>query len=324
MKEEDCLTVLEEALITFKQAEIHTSQATYFIQQRLGAFSFRKKKSLPTSLNTAHNRSKKHLLPEGIPDQYLIGLGLMGTNGKVNASQAHKFRQINRFLELVVHTLNSMPEGRPFHIVDMGCGKAYLTFALYHYLREVKGIDVELTGVDRRADVIAGCRELAETLGYHGLHFVQSDIESFTPSLSVDAVVSLHACDTATDDALAKALEWNTQYIFVAPCCQHELYNQVQSEELGCLLKHGILKERFAALVTDAARAELLNANGYKTQIVEFIDLEHSPKNLLIRAEKGPSDPRAEQAKKNYRRMKDALRINPKLENLLSDFPSAQ
>lgn len=318
VSERDILSSLAEAMMHFKQAVIRLEHVEFHLQLQGEEFSWKKKEATTRLEQVSHNRAKQHPLPDGVPDNYLIGLGLMSVSGKVIAAKAHKFRQINRFLELVEQTLGDISTTRPFHIVDLGCGKAYLTFALYHYLHEVKGIPVLLSGVDRREDVISQCRTLAKTLNYSNLQFHQEDIGTFQPATAVDAVVSLHACDTATDDALASAIEWKAKYIFAAPCCQHELFKQVDNCDLNAILRHGILKERFAAMATDAARTELLMAYGYKAQVIEFIDLEHSPKNLMIRAEKSPSPKQQEIAWESYLKLKHALSIEPRLEKLLA------
>lgn len=177
-----------------------------------------------------------------------------------------------------------------------------------------------MTGVDRRSDVIRACRELATQVGYTQLTFVQADIATFVPSERVNVIISLHACNTATDDALAKGVEWMADYLFAAPCCQQELYAQIQNDTLTTLLRHGIMKERMAALVTDAARAELLSAVGYPTQLLEFIDLEHSPKNLMLRSRRDLSPQRQSQAWDNYLKLKNTLQIAPKLETLLKSY----
>ncbi len=309
-----CQKIMAEMLIAFRQIQLFAPDADWHILHKSKGVSCHRHPPTKKPHIQQHDRQKKHLLPEGIPDPYLIGLGLMSASGKLIAAKTHKFRQINRFLELVCHSLDFQ---QPLHIVDLGCGKAYLTFALYHYLREIQNIEVELTGVDLKADVIAHCQTLAKTLGYDQLHFYQGSIDSFVPHKQVDVVVSLHACDTATDYALAKGVSWGAEYLFAAPCCQHELFSQIESSELKSLFRHGILKERCAALITDAARAELLEAAGYQTQVVEFIDLEHSPKNLLLRAQKKPSPERQKSAWDNYLQLKNALAISPLLEKLL-------
>jgi hypothetical protein len=260
----------------------------------------------------AHDRQKRRLLEEGTPVPFLVELGVMTPEGKVRASQYGKFRQVNRFLELVDDVLPR----RPIRIVDFGSGKSYLTFALYHLLAVERGLDVDVVGLDLKEDVIERCRALASRLGYERLRFEVGDIALFEGE-PADVVVSLHACDTATDDALARAVEWDAEVILAVPCCQHELSGQLRTDGLAPLLGHGILRERFAALATDAARAELLEAVGYRTQVVEFVDLEHTAKNVLIRAvRKGQPDAGA---LRRYRAFKEQLGIDPALERALHD-----
>jgi SAM-dependent methyltransferase len=309
---------LKDLLATFQN--IFVSAATdewHLTRQGSGSFTRKHRPAKLTTPTSSHNRHKQHAIPEGKPDLYMIALGLMSASGKLIASKAHKFRQINRFLELVAEPLEKLAPDRPIHIVDLGCGKAYLTFALYHYLTQRCGRTMQMTGVDLKTDVLQECQMLADKLGYDKLHFHAGSIESYQPAQQVDAVVSLHACNTATDAALAHGVAWNAQYLFAAPCCQKELYPQIANDELATFLRHGILKERFAALATDAARADLLEAVGYRTQVIEFIDLEHSPKNLLLRAERNPSPERQKNAMERYQAFKKALHINPTLERLL-------
>jgi hypothetical protein len=259
-----------------------------------------------------HDRRKRRLLEEGKPVPFLVELGVMTPAGKVRAQQYGKFRQVNRFLELVDDVLPR----RPLRIVDFGSGKSYLTFALYHLLAVERGLDVEVVGLDLKEDVIERCRALAGRLGYERLRFEVGDIGLFEGA-PADVVVSLHACDTATDDALARAVEWEAEVILAVPCCQHELNGQLRANGLAPLLEHGILRERFAALATDAARAQLLEAVGYRTQVVEFVDLEHTAKNVLIRAvRKGGGD---SEALRRYRAFKEQLGIDPALERALHD-----
>jgi len=171
-------------------------------------------------------------------------------------------------------------------ILDFGCGKSYLTFAMYHYLKELKAYPVRIIGLDLKADVIAHCNELAQKYGYSGLQFLVGDIAQYEGVDAVDMVVTLHACDTATDYALDKAVKWGAKVILSVPCCQHELNQQIENELLQPVLKYGLIKERMAALLTDALRAEILESKGYQVQILEFIDMEHTPKNILIRGVK--------------------------------------
>lgn len=267
-----------------------------------------------TPLPLMHNRSKNYTIPEGAPVPFLVELGIMNDQGKVFPKKYDKFKQINRFVELVSDVLVYLPIDRLIEIIDFGCGKAYLTFALYHYLKHVEKREVNITGLDLKQDVITHCQELADKLVYTGLKFAVGDINNHVHKGKVDLVITLHACDTATDAAIEKAVEWDAEVILCVPCCQHELYNQIASKPLETLLRHGILRERFAALVTDAARADLLTVKGYEVQVLEFIDMEHTPKNLLLRAVKSSSKERQRQAKERYLQFKESLLITPSLE----------
>lgn len=233
-----------------------------------------------------HNRVKKYILEEGHPIDFLVGLGVQTKDGQIVKSKYDKFRQINRYLEFIGDIVKKLPTDRPVRIIDFGCGKAYLTFAMYYYLHVVKGYALSVTGLDLKEDVIDFCNTLAEKFHYENLHFEKGDIGTYEGAESVDMVVTLHACDTATDHALYKAVKWGAQVIMAVPCCQHEMNRQLACPELSPILKYGIVKERMAALMTDAVRANLLEEMGYETQILEFIDMEHTPKNLLIRAVK--------------------------------------
>lgn len=264
----------------------------------------------------AHDRAKRYLLEEGTPVPFLVELGVMTPDGAVRRSRYDKFRQVNRFLELVDDVLPALrPEG-VLRVVDFGCGKSYLTFAIHHLLTELRGREVDLVGLDLKEDVIATCAAFAERSGAAGLRFERGDIAGFATSAKVDLVVSLHACDTATDEALAQAVRWEADAILAVPCCQKEAYRQLESPLLAPLVRHGLAKERFAALVTDALRAQLLELAGYRTQLVELVALEHTAKNVLIRAVKGaPAGPEARRA---YEELRDSLGLDPALERLLS------
>ena len=261
----------------------------------------------------SHNRKKQYVLPEGTAVPFLVDLGVMTREGAVVKSKYDKYRQINRFLEFIRDVLPELPKGRQLTILDFGCGKSYLTFAMYYYLKELKGYDVNIIGLDLKEDVIKKCNGLAQKYGYDKLHFLHGDIADYEGLQKVDMVVTLHACDKATDYALAKAVEWDAQVILSVPCCQHELNSQIHNELLEPVLKYGILKERISALLTDGIRAELLEAKGYSTQILEFIDMEHTPKNLLIRAVKNEKAHFPE----GLPAMNDALNSHLTLEKLL-------
>jgi Methyltransferase domain len=294
----------------FRQGLLHSPEADF---QVLGG-----EKVLRPAAPLEHDRRKRHLLEDGTPVPFLVELGVMTPGGKVHARRYGKFRQVNRFLELVGDVLPALPDG-PLRVVDFGSGKSYLTFALHHFLHDVHGRDVEIVGLDLKEDVVTQCRALAGRLGVEGLRFEVGDIAGHEGLEPPDLVVSLHACDTATDAALARAVRWEAAAILAVPCCQHELLPQLESADLGPLLRHGALKERFAADVTDAARAQLLGIAGYDVQLVEFVETEHTPKNILIRAVRNPGRDRARLAA-DYAAFKQALGIDPYLERALGDL----
>ena len=273
---------------SFKNALVETKSFTAnVLVSKKGTITIKKKMNTSAKqpkISLSHNRKKKYILEEGIPVPFLIDLGVMTQNGNIVNAHYDKFRQINRFLEYIEDILPSLPTGRELRILDFGCGKSYLTFAIYYYLKVLKGYPVRITGLDLKEDVIRHCNELAVKYGYDKLEFLCGDIAYYDGCSQVDMVVTLHACDTATDYALAKAVGWGAKVILSVPCCQHELNKQMKNDLLSPVLHYGILKERMAALITDGLRAQILEANGYRTQILEFIDMAHTPKNLLIRA----------------------------------------
>lgn len=273
---------------SFKNALVETKSFTAnVLVSKKGTITIKKKMNASAKqpkISLSHNRKKKYILEEGIPVPFLIDLGVMTQNGNIVNAHYDKFRQINRFLEYIEDILPSLPTGRELRILDFGCGKSYLTFAIYYYLKVLKGYPVRITGLDLKEDVIRHCNELAVKYGYDKLEFLCGDIAYYDGCSQVDMVVTLHACDTATDYALAKAVGWGAKVILSVPCCQHELNKQMKNDLLSPVLHYGILKERMAALMTDGLRAQILEANGYRTQILEFIDMAHTPKNLLIRA----------------------------------------
>jgi len=308
---------------TFEHAHLFTAAADHEIRAR-SAGRFRIRTSAPSrkpAQELRHNRGKQYLIPEGVPNPFLHAIGVMNREGRVLAARYHKFRQINRFLELVNDVVPHLPSERPLHVFDFGSGKSYLTFALHHLLAGIHGFDVRIVGVDRNADVIADCARIARELNLEGLEFHVGDILSYPAPPRVDLTVALHACDTATDAALAQAIERDCPVILAVPCCQHELAPQIHVKGLEPLHSQGILHERFAALATDALRAAVLEICGYSTQIVEFIDMEHTAKNLLIRAvrrENGSDRPAA--AVREYREYKRTLGVGtPYLERALGD-----
>ncbi len=273
----------------FKQMQMATKDTDYTILiSKKGKVTIQKR-AVKTSRNVkiqAHNRSKKYILQEGMKVPFLQDLGVMTQDGKIVRTRFDKFRQINRFLEFIEDILPQLDKDREITILDFGCGKSYLTFAMYYYLHELKQYDIRIIGLDLKSEVIAHCNALSKEYGYEKLTFLEGDIADYEGVNEVDMVVTLHACDTATDYALAKAVGWNAKVILSVPCCQHELNSQIENEVLAPIMKYGLLKERFAALVTDGLRAEYLESMGYDTQVLEFIDMEHTPKNILLRAVK--------------------------------------
>jgi len=326
------------------QAELHTPQAVrHMLTNRRGTITLITRIHRPPAPDrptppTAqdHNRTKQYLLEEGRPVPFLSRLGIMTATGHVIKSRFDKFRQINRFLEFIADAVKELdlqhraPDHR-LRIIDFGCGKSYLTFAVHYYLTQIAGRHVHITGLDLKSDVITHCAALSEQLGCQGLDFCIGDIATYQNDGPVDLVISLHACNTATDHALAQALRWRSKLILAVPCCQHELYSSLSAagkvvsqpeNALTGLLRHGIVRERTAALATDSMRAELLEIAGYRTDIVEFIDIIHTPKNLLLRAVYDPEQnarrtARATAAKERYTALKTLFGSGPLLEQLI-------
>ena len=311
----------------FKQGEIKTisEEVTVLVSKKGKITVKRKKQAIPVSNKKSdaeqklqHNRTKQYILMDGQPVDFLVGLGVQTPDGRVTKNRYDKFRQINRYLEFIEDVLEELPKDRTIRIIDFGCGKSYLTFAMYYYLHELQHRDIEVTGLDLKADVIRHCNELAQNLGYTHLHFEKGDISTYDGADAVDMVVTLHACDTATDYALEKAIKWGANVIMAVPCCQHEINKQIKSEMLKPVLKYGLIKERMSALITDALRANLLEQQGYDTQILEFIDMEHTPKNLLIRAVKRKGM-QARKKRNDITEVTELLQISPTLERLLKE-----
>lgn len=271
----------------FRQGEITSAKGkgTVLVSKKgKMTVKFKQQARIITQKTLEHNRKKQYLLPEGTPVPFLVDLGVMTKEGQIVHSRYDKYRQINRFLEFIEDILPQLDKHKENVIIDFGCGKSYLTFAMYHYLRELKGYPVRIIGLDLKEEVIRHCSELAIRYGYNKLSFTCGDIASYEGVDHVDMVVTLHACDLATDYALEKAVDWDAKVILSVPCCQHELNKQIKNPVLQPVLEYGLIKERKAALYTDAIRAQILEYTGYNTQILEFIDMEHTPKNILLRA----------------------------------------
>ena len=298
MSKEETVSYITELLDgSFRQAEIVSGRGTGLILvSRKGKVTVKVKQKAhsggagdqPARIQSAsglmsHNRQKSYILKEGCPVRFLVDLGVMTKDGRIVNSRYDKYRQINRFLEFIEDILPNLNQEEETTIIDFGCGKSYLTFAMYHYLKVMKEYPVRIIGLDLKQDVIDHCSRLARQYGYDGLDFYHGDIASYEGVDHVDMVVTLHACDTATDFALKKAVDWGAKVILSVPCCQHELAKQISCDIQKPVLQYGLIKERMAALYTDAIRAQVLERCGYKTQILEFIDMEHTPKNILIR-----------------------------------------
>ena len=343
---DELMKLLEE----FRQVQVETvsEDITVLISKKGKATIKRKRKKVQAKVaDLSHNRKKKYILEEGIAVPFLQDLGVMTQDGKIVRTKMDKFRQINRFLEFVEDILPQLDKDRELTLLDFGCGKSYLTFAMYYYLHELKGYDIRIIGLDLKTDVILHCNELAKKYGYEKLSFLVGDIADYEGVDQVDMVVTLHACDTATDFALAKAVGWNAKVILSVPCCQHEVNKQFEKQQnlksgkmktktevletlevpsnqfsvveevLAPVMDYGLLRERFAALVTDGLRAKRLESEGYETQVLEFIDMEHTPKNILLRAVKKGSP--AAKSRKEAEDCERFLKIQPTLGMLLAE-----
>ena len=319
--EEACLLIHELLQDKFRQCEIMAQDrnVTILISKK-GKMTIKSRQTVWNAPREfSHNREKQYILKEGCPVDFLVGLGVQTPDGRIAKNKYDKFRQINRYLEFIEDILDQLPREGQLHVIDFGCGKSYLTFAMYYYLHVLQGRDIRITGLDLKADVIHRCNEQ--------LHFQVGDISTYEGEQRVDMVVSLHACDTATDYALEKAVNWGARVILAVPCCQHEVNRQIRCESLAPLLHYGIIKERMSALITDAIRAGLLEQRGYDTQILEFIDMEHTPKNLLIRAvkrtqgagggEDGPRHMTKRQTGASLQETMELLGVDPTLARLL-------
>lgn len=287
IEKEQLIEIVVKNLGFMRQLEVETRKERLIVLvSKKGKISIKikKQKTEKQAMSMEHNRKKKYILEEGQPVPFLIDLGLMTKQGRIFKEKYDKFRQINRFLEFIEDVLPKLSKERESIIIDFGCGKSYLTFAMYYYIKILKGYNIRMIGLDLKEDVIQICNRLAEKYGYGKLEFCQGDIGDYNGVTRVDMVVSLHACDTATDYALAKAVKWNAKIILAVPCCQHELNGQMKSNMLQPIIKYGILREKMAALLTDGIRGQILEGCGYDVQILEFIDMEHTPKNILLRA----------------------------------------
>lgn len=326
MTAEDALETLSGWILhDFRQAQIRMQDemVTVLVSKKGKATIKSKKAACVETQNLEHNRKKQYIIEEGTAVPFMIDLGVMTESGKIIRTRYDKYRQINRFLEFIEDILPELPTDRTVHIIDFGCGKSYLTFAMYYYLKVLKHYDIRITGLDLKQKVIEDCQALADRYGYDGLQFLCGDIADYNGTDEVDMVVTLHACDTATDYALYKAVKWHASVILSVPCCQHELNRKMQCETLSGAFQYGLIKERTAALMTDAMRGQLLEMKGYKTQLLEFIDMEHTPKNILIRGVKSkgllPKAARKQQME-NYQKCRDFFGAELTLEKLFKEM----
>lgn len=326
MTAEDALETLSGWILhDFRQAQIRMQDemVTVLVSKKGKATIKSKKAACIETQNLEHNRKKQYIIEEGTAVPFMIDLGVMTESGKIIRTRYDKYRQINRFLEFIEDILPELPTDRTVHIIDFGCGKSYLTFAMYYYLKVLKHYDIRITGLDLKQKVIEDCQALADRYGYDGLQFLCGDIADYNGTDEVDMVVTLHACDTATDYALYKAVKWHASVILSVPCCQHELNRKMQCETLSGAFQYGLIKERTAALMTDAMRGQLLEMKGYKTQLLEFIDMEHTPKNILIRGVKSrgllPKAARKQQME-NYQKCRDFFGAELTLEKLFKEM----
>jgi hypothetical protein len=313
--------VQEYTMDNYKQVSAWADNITFDLRiSKKGKVHLGKKKSNNESLiNKEHNKEKNYILKEGMIIEPLIDLGIFTKEGKVVNSKYDKYKQINRFVEIIDDEIKKN-DYKELTILDFGCGKSYLTFVLYYYFVEIKKINVKMIGLDLKKDVIEKCNDIAKRYNYENLHFELGDINGFKYNDKVDMVITLHACDTATDYALYNAIKWNSKMIFSVPCCQHEFNKQMNTESLSILTRYGIVQERVAALMTDAVRGNLLESVGYKTQLLEFIDIAHSPKNILIRASKASiSKEKKEKSLSEVYALMNEFDLKPTLFNLLKN-----
>ena len=315
---DEVVSKIVDLLVGFKQVQLYTTLNDYqcLINKKYKWHIKKQVPSMKAPTSLSHNRQKQYILDTPSSHDFLKALGLMDEKGQIKPSKYDKYKQINRYLEFVADCTSYL-EKEPIRIIDFGCGKSYLTFALYHYLTHILNKKVEVIGLDLKKDVIAFCEDLAGKLGYTHLHFQVGDIGTYTTDQPIDMVVSLHACNTATDAALEKAVGWGAKVILAVPCCHHEAYTQIDNVTLAPILKHGILKERIAALVTDGLRAQLLESCGYEVSVMEFIDMAHTPKNILIKALLKSNKPVPTASYEAYCKAAEMLHLDLTLDNSL-------
>lgn len=326
------LNFIFDLLDKFKQFLFITTDSEIQILKNKKGFSIKKKETSKKTISLSHNNEKNYILKENTPIPFLIKLGVMDKDGNITKEKFNKFRQINRYLEFIEDTLKELQEKKLINdtmkIVDFGCGKSYLTFALYHYLKNIKKMNISITGLDLKDDVITHCNQIAKELNFNDLHFSKGDIKDFKSSDEIDMIFSLHACNIATDYSILKGLELNAKAILAVPCCQSEINQKINQnnkssfkKELSSLANHGILQERFSSLATDALRALALEACGFNSKVMEFIDMEHTPKNILIKAIRANSSlEKLQEKKKEIDRYTEFLGVKPLLCDLLKKY----
>ena len=320
---EDSSLILEKIINlmseNFKQCDILANNSLTLLMNKKGDFKITGIKKTVNIDNTpqSHNKAKNYILKEGEYIDWLYKLGVIDKNGIVISHKQKKFRQINKFLEMLKDIEENLPNNAK--IIDMGCGKSYLTFAMYHYFNIIKEKNVTINGYDLKKDVVEHCNKLAKEFNFKNLQFFNEDIQNIDKSENINMIISLHACDTATDYAIYFGVKLNCDVILSVPCCQHELFKQIKNNELSSMLSYGILKERFSSLLTDNLRADALKLCGYKTNIIEFIDMEHTPKNIMIKAIKNKNSTKNDNNIENFQKLIYNFNINPTIYKLLKD-----
>lgn len=304
----------------FKQCDIISNNTLTLLMNKKCNFKITGvKKSTNIDITPqSHNKTKNYILKDGEYIDWLYKLGVMDKNGIVVSHKQKKFRQINKFLEMLKDVEENLPKNAK--IIDMGCGKSYLTFAMHYYFNIIKEKNVTIHGYDLKKDVVENCNKLAKEFNFKNLKFFNEDIQNIDKDENINMIISLHACDIATDYAIYFGVKLNCNVILSVPCCQHELFNQIKNDTLSSMLSYGILKERFSSLLTDTLRADALKLCGYKTNIIEFIDMEHTPKNIMIKAIKNKNFQRNIKNIENFERLIYNFNINPTIYKLLKDY----
>lgn len=323
--------ILKEYIENFKQILLQIEGADISFIRKKESFSRKEKESNLVKSSNEHNKKKQYILNEGDKIDFLIELGLMSVEGKILKSSYNKFKQINKYLEFIDDVIEELKAKKliinHINVLDFGCGKSYLTFALYYYLKNYrKDLTFSIVGLDLKKDVIEFCNKLAKKLNYENLEFLNGNIKDYDKSKEVDLVFSLHACNNATDYSLEKALSLDAKAILAVPCCHHEFFEKIQKNKnsefyntLKIMADNGVVLDKFATLATDSFRSLSLELCGYKTKMIEFIDMEHTPKNILIKAIKSKSSNLKEKLVE-YNKLKEFLGIKPLLEDLIKKY----